>query len=122
MERGEACVELTLTWHFLAQFCFLHVHVITDAAAQGRARRCANQRAFAAVFLGGGERPNACADQRADTRANAGFTRFTLTGIRVSCAARNSQCTAHQSGNNEYAFFHLLSLILFILCHGERGS
>jgi hypothetical protein len=32
-------------------------------------------------LFGGGERANACADQRTDTRADAGFTRFALAGI-----------------------------------------
>ncbi len=47
--------------HFVAQLRFLHVHVVTNAAAERRAGRCANQRAFAAVMFGRGERADASA-------------------------------------------------------------
>lgn len=37
--------------HFVTQFRFLYVHVVTHAAAQRRASRRANQRAFTAIFF-----------------------------------------------------------------------
>lgn len=93
--------------HFLAQFGFLYVHVVADAAAKRRARRRADQRPFTAVVFGRGERANTCADQGADARADAGFSCFTFAGIGVGCTARNGQCAANHSRNHQYAFFIL---------------
>ncbi len=99
--------------HFFAQFCFLHIHVIADTTTNGRTRRRANQCAFTAIFLRRRECANARADQRANTRANAGFTRFAFAGVRVCCAARNRQGAAHDGSNNKNTFLHLNSLMTF---------
>ncbi len=108
--------------HFVTQFRFLYVHVVTHAAAQRRASRRANQRAFTAIFFGGGECADACADQRSNTRANAGFTCFAFAGVRVCCAARYCQGAAHDGSNHKYTFFHLKSLSLFYFYHSDRGG